>query len=308
MTKIKRVLFFLLTIIICSVIYIERKPIIYKLSEIFRSDREIVILPGNGYQKKDSFLRVQQVNDYVPHNYDDLINIFYSTLNQGWKDFVFYCPLEYDNCLKDVAKLSDNKELLSEINNYVHPYNGYSTIKTLYDSDGKVSLHIEYLYNSEEIEKIDNEINRIMSNTLNNNMDTITKVKVLHNYIVNNTKYDKVREETNSSEYDSSRMTGLLFDGYAVCSGYADVMSVMLDKLNIKNFRISSSTHVWNAVFLNDKWYHLDVTWDDPVTHDGSDLLDYNYFLIDTDKLFSLDHNKNEHSFDENFYLEFKKD
>ena len=56
---------------------------------------------------------------------------------------------------------------------------------------------------------------------------------LLHDYIVNNTKYDQNDKE--STIYDSSRMIGLLFEHFAVCSGYTDTMAVMLEKINIKN-------------------------------------------------------------------------
>lgn len=305
MIKIKKLISFLVTIIIVGVIFINRDVIIDRLDDLFK-EKEVVIYPGNGYQKDGNFIKVKQVTSYVPYNYDDLINIFYSILNQGWETFTFYCPVEYTECLNDVALISYDEVLLSEINNYVHPYNSYSTIKTLYDDTGEITVNVKYVYTSEEIVRIDNEINRIISNNISSNMNDVEIIKTLHNYIINNTKYDKTREETDDSIYDSSRMTGLLFEHYAVCSGYTDTMAVMLEKLGIKNFKIASSNHIWNAVFVNGKWLHLDLTWDDPVTLNGKDILDHSYFLIDTEELLKLDKKENEHVFDTDFYLEFK--
>ena len=54
--------------------------------------------------------------------------------------------------------------------------------------------------------------------------------------------------------------------------------------------------HVWNALKLNDGWYHLDLTWDDPITTTGQNLLEYHYFLITTNEL--LEKEKTQHSFD----------
>ena len=51
-------------------------------------------------------------------------------------------------------------------------------------------------------------------------------------------------------------------------------------------------------VYLNGKWLHLDLTWDDVDNQKYKD----NYFLITTDELFNLD--KKEHNFDKSFYLE----
>ncbi|MGN1371462.1 MAG: transglutaminase domain-containing protein [Candidatus Coprovivens sp.] len=305
MIKIKKLISFLVTIIIVGVIFINRDVIIDRLDDLFK-EREVVIYPGNGYQKDGDFIKVKQVTTYVPYSYEDLVNIFYSILNQGWETFTFYCPVEYAECLNDVSLISYDEVLLSEINNYVHPYNSYSTIKTLYDDTGEITVNVKYVYTSEEIVRIDNEINRIISNNISSNMNEVEIIKTLHNYIINNTKYDKTREETDDSIYDSSRMTGLLFEHYAVCSGYTDTMAVMLEKLGIKNFKIASSNHIWNAVFVNGKWLHLDLTWDDPVTLNGKDILDHTYFLIDTEELLRLDKKENEHVFDADFYLEFK--
>ena len=70
----------------------------------------------------------------------------------------------------------------------------------------------------------------------------------------------------------------------------------------VENFKVASENHVWNAVKIDHKWYHLDLTWDDPVTPDGTDLLEYNFFLIDTAKLKEIE--KEQHIFSENIYKE----
>lgn len=54
----------------------------------------------------------------------------------------------------------------------------------------------------------------------------------------------------------------------------------------------SGIDHMWNMVKLEGQWYHVDVTWDDPVMSDGSHALKYNYFLI-SDARIKLDHSIN---------------
>ena len=36
-----------------------------------------------------------------------------------------------------------------------------------------------------------------------------------------------------------------------------------MDILNIPNFKVSSKEHIWNVIYYNNAWYHIDVTWDD---------------------------------------------
>lgn len=305
MIKLKRIISLLLSIFIIVVICLNSDVLIDRIKDITSVHPKLVIKPGNDFVKDDKYNLVSQVDEYIPYNYIDLKNIFYSVLNQGWEEFTFYCPPEYTDCLNDVANLSYNEVLLSDINNYVHPYNSYSTIKTLYDDTGEVTIIVNHLYSKSEIDMIDNEINDIMKSNITADMSDYSKIKVLHDYIINNTKYDVKRANENDTTYDSARILGVLYDHYSICSGYTDLMAVMLDKLDIPNFKVASDTHIWNAVKLDDKWYHLDLTWDDPVTASGKDVLDDTYFLITDLELTELDKGVKDHLFDKNIYSEF---
>ena len=70
------------------------------------------------------------------------------------------------------------------------------------------------------------------------------------------------------------------------------------------NIKIANDTHVWNAIYLNNRWSHLDLTWDDPVTSNKKDILQHEYFILTTDELLSKE--VKEHKFDRDIYLEFK--
>ena len=78
-------------------------------------------------------------------------------------------------------------------------------------------------------------------------------------------------------------------------------MSIYIHSLGIENIRISGSKHVWNLVNI-DGWKHLDVTWDDPVTNTGEEILLYDYFFITTEELRKAD--PIEHQFNKDIYLE----
>ncbi len=307
MSKLKNILSILISLIVLIALFLNFDFITDKLKLLFNATPELVILPGNDYTKDYEYKFVKQVDDYIPKNYDDLINIFYSSLNMGWDSFIFYCPVEYESCLDDVTKISLDEVLLSDINNFVHPYNSYTSIKTLYDSAGKVEIKITHLYSKEEIEYIEEYVDNLLKTVVKNDMNDEEKIKALHDYIINNTKYDSVRAETNTSKYDSTRMTGLIKEHYAICSGYADIMAVLLNRLNLPNFKVSSENHVWNVVKLNNKWLHLDLTWDDPVTSNGKDVLSHEYFLITDKKLNNIANGKEEHKYNKKVYLELAK-
>ena len=142
--------------------------------------------------------------------------------------------------------------------------------------------------------------------TTTENTTTEQKIKLIHDYIINNTKYDVQKtENTNSTLYKSEIAYGPLLQGYGICSGYTDAMQLMLERLEIENFKVASTNHVWNAVKIDDTWKHLDLTWDDPILDIGLDWIIHDFYLISTEELLKLD--QTEHTFDQNIYVELKQ-
>ena len=285
MKSLKNWILLLISIISIGTIVMNFKRIKEKIDNINKSpEKKIVIQDSNEYTKDYDFIYVKQVENYIPKSEQDILNIFYSILNQGWEEFTFYCPDEYESCLDDIEKISNNEVVLSDINNFVHPYNSYSSIRTTYDDQGMITVKVTHVYSKEEINKIDKDIDNLIKENTTEEQTQEEKIKSIHDYIINKTKYDTERINTGKSPYDSTRIQGILYDNHAICSGYADLTSVILSKLGIKNYRISSDNHVWNAVYINGRWLHLDLTWDDPVSTSGIDTLIDTYFLItDTD-------------------------
>ena len=136
-------------------------------------------------------------------------------------------------------------------------------------------------------------------------MDNKEKIKAVHDYIINNTKYDEEKEYTEINgiknyKNKSNIAYGPLINGKAICGGYTDAMSIMLYNLGIYNFKISNDNHVWNVINIDDKWLNTDLTWDDPLTNTKEDVLTYTFFLKTTDELLLLD--TTEHTFNKDFY------
>lgn len=277
-----------------------------------------IIKPGsNAYKKDDDFIFVQNSSDFVPLSYNELLNIFYTITNNGYENFTFYCPSEYKNCLEDVATISNDPEILTYINNFVHPYNSFENMQTIISETGEINVTINYLYTEEEINEINKKVDELYTTLIKDDMSNYDKIKTIHDYIINNSKYDVERNTNNSSNYLSYKAYGPLIQGYATCSGYTDAMAIFLAKMNIKNFKIATeliqqdaSGHVWNALYLDGEWLHLDLTWDDPVSDDGKNYLQHKYFLISTKKLEDADKGDvivKEHIFDKSIYPEMKK-
>ena len=282
------------------------------------NDPKVYISKANAYGKNEDFLFVQNTNNFLPFSKGDIKNIYYTIVNNGWKEFTFYCPSEYVHCLEDVKEISNDQDLLTHLNNYVHPYNGFSNVKTVISETGDITVSINYFYSEEQIKQINKQVDKIYNEIITDNMDAYTKILTIHDYIINNTKYDVERNNQGESKYHSYIAYGPLIEGYATCNGYTDAMALFLEKMNIPNFKVAmtpeenSNTegHVWNAVYLNDHWVHLDLTWDDPVSSDGTDYLQHKYFLITTEQLEEADTSGEvivtEHQFKKNIYPELK--
>ncbi len=287
------------------------------LTTTISNNNHLTIEKGNEYTKNYDFLYVSNSTNYIPYSYNDLIDILYSIINQGWEEFTFYCPSEYEECIKDISELSKDDLTLTHINNYVHPYNSFETLKTSITESGEINVKVNYLYNKEEINEINKYVDKVIEELYNVKNDDFENLKKIHDYIINNTKYDITRNDTGESNYKSYNAYGPAVDGYATCNGYADIMAIILSKLNYENYKVATTSeeisyasngHIWNAVKINNEWLHLDLTWDDPVSADGKDYLYHKYFLVTTEEMLKADGGNvkiEEHNFNKSFYKEF---
>ena len=296
----KNALSLIICLLITCLVLLNMDSISDKLSNFIDNEKKVAVSNSNEYVKDYDFKFVKTSPDYIPYSYQDLLNILYSILNNGWEVFTFYCPNEYEQCANDINKIGKDVTLLSNINNFVHPYNSFSKIGIESSPTGEITIKITKLYNTNDINKINAGVNEIMNNVNSNELTNKDKILQIHDYIINNTKYDI------DKKYDHSYTAiGPLTYGTAVCSGYADLMAIILTKLGFRNFKVASDTHVWNAVLIDGEWLNLDLTWDDPITANSDvDTLLHQFYLINTKKLLEFD--IKDHNFDTTIYQELK--
>ncbi len=293
-----------LLLIFIGLFMMKKDEINALINKYFKGNNIVTLGEKNEYYRDYDFDFVQNTNNFSPNNYQDLLNIYYTVLNAGKSNFTFYCPDSYDSCLDDVKRLANDQDTLSDINNYVHPFNGFNHIESEYDSLGRVTINIIRSYDNNDIKLITSKIDELLPQLVSNTSSLENNIKSVHDYIINNSKYDSNRSDNGVVVYKSDTAYGPLFEGYALCGGYTDLMELFLERMNVKSFKVSSLNHVWNAVYINGNWKHLDLTWDDPVASDGNDYLEYNYFLIDTNQLLDLE--QTQHEFNLDHYKELK--
>ncbi|MBE5950645.1 MAG: hypothetical protein E7260_03505 [Lachnospiraceae bacterium] len=119
-------------------------------------------------------------------------------------------------------------------------------------------------------------------------IDTIVAV---HNYLVLNTAYDEPAAAA-ADGGPSHYVEGTLLSGKAVCSGYASTFHLFMMLADIPCEYVTSETHAWNLVQLEDEWYHIDATWDDPVPDTPGRVL-YTYFMMTDEEVSALDQHEN---------------
>lgn len=289
----------ILSITIVTILNFYPEEVSDFINDIFHK-KEYIIASANNYYLDSDFSYLKNYTDDVS-NKEELFNYIYYVVNTGSDYADGECTKEYTNCLEDLKDIVEDEEKLSIINNFVHPYNSFKTIQFAYNERGEFSLTIEHIYSKEEITEINYVVDAKLKELISDNMTNQDKIKSIHDYIIDNTKYDTLKT-TNISDntYKSNTAYGVLIQGYGICSGYSDTMAIFLNKLNIDNYKISNDTHIWNLVHINGIWVHLDATWDDPISefNENRDT----YFLIDYNTLASL--KDNTHNFDKSIYQE----
>ncbi|MDE6014987.1 MAG: InlB B-repeat-containing protein [Acetatifactor sp.] len=102
---------------------------------------------------------------------------------------------------------------------------------------------------------------------VNDEMSDLEKVIALHDYLAVNIEYDYKNQQSGTLPDVSYTAYGALVNHTAVCEGYALAYKYLLNRLGIECYLVTSESmkHAWNMVKLDDEYYHVDVTSDDPV-------------------------------------------
>jgi len=142
-------------------------------------------------------------------------------------------------------------------------------------------------YTADDVVKINSEIES-MKNMV---MSQISRLGLKSNYAILRYIHDflvtKIVYTLDESRDHIRTLYGALVENKCVCEGYAEAFQYIAKQYGINVIIARSSTHEWNFVEMNGKWYVVDVTWDDP----SGDKYEMNkntnlrtvYFLIGTE-------------------------
>ena len=121
--------------------------------------------------------------------------------------------------------------------------------------------------------KIDSWVSTVESQSYD-----LAKEAKAHELVLTNASYDS------TAAYNQSCYSLLMnTDGATVCAGYAQTFALLCNAVGLDTICITSNTHEWNQIKVNNTWYHVDATWND---NSGTETTFYN---ISTEQLLALD-------------------
>lgn len=166
---------------------------------------------------------------------------------------------------------------------------------------GDITIRLNYKYSisKEELETYLRQIDDIVRAV--EGKSDYDKAKYIHDWIVNNTRY--AYDQYLTGEYTLSDGVkvhtpfSIFKHGIAICQGYAETFELLANEVGLNSQIVTGESynsngwglHAWNLVEIDGRQYHIDTTWDDPVSIGGREYLEYDYFLIDDDTM-SKDH------------------
>ena len=171
----------------------------------------------------------------------------------------------------------ENSYIYTNISSFQWKYEGYSN---------NIVIAFAFTYHLSQTEAL------FVEQTLENiiapmhGLSDIEKLQAAHDFIVLSAEYSK---ETEGSQYSPYT---LLTENKGVCQAYALVLYRMLEMLGFEvqyvPGKVGEQLHAWVLVKLDHAWYHIDVTWDDPLP-DRKGEVRYQYFLV-SDRKLAQDH------------------
>lgn len=195
--------------------------------------------------------------------------------------------LDYKGDMNNLGK--DIKDKIDNLK-YTNPYEAYNissyniqASSSLGSSTVRARVNCVYKMTSKMEADLDAKARAIVASIAPDSMSHSKKELVIHDWIVNNTRYDQ--------SYKIYDPYNTLIKHTGVCEGYSLLAQKMFTIAGIKSIIVEGTAkgqaHSWNMVYIDNKWRNVDVTWDDPVS--SKDILRYDYFNI-TDSKLSADH------------------
>lgn len=149
------------------------------------------------------------------------------------------------------------------------------------------NMRLSYIYSRTRTanmqKQIDAQADAILSK-ITPGMSDYDIVRLIHDSIIKDCTYT-----TEGANITS--IYGALSEKKAQCQGYTRAFSYLCEKCGIETdivLGVAIEDHMWNMVKIDGKWYHIDLTWDDPDKTRYPDSVRYDYFCLSTARMQEL--------------------
>jgi len=182
------------------------------------------------------------------------------------------CAFLYDYTQRKDA----DRQLLVQANDTIRRYT-YTDNRTANYKTNKMEAQIRRI-SKENMEKFfvepETVLPKVVSSLMSGISDQFLKAKILHDWICDNIAFDT--EMYFYGEITAQDYVSVLKKKKAVGSGYTELYNQMCILAGLESIGINGyskvfgysgepgkdTNHAWNAVYLGNKWYLVDVTWD----------------------------------------------
>lgn len=249
------------------------------------------------YIAKASNIEVAYSQNNIVKTLDEMKIILSEGISNGETKIDIEASSEVLKNLEDIDFKYFIKEVLYMSDDYYHNLvERYRYSSEWSGESGTIKFTIDYIETPEQTRSVEQEVKRILENIISDNMTEDEKVKTIHDYIVNNVQYDSNGLRNGNEAHSAYAALFEDNDGeknQTVCQGYATLFYKMAKEAGFEAKIITGQSkgqnHAWNLISINNNWYHIDLTWDDPIVLNGPDYVRYDYYNL-TDEQIRKDH------------------
>jgi hypothetical protein len=206
-------------------------------------------------------------------------NIIHENLHQANPTFSFTLPLSHpDHYSQETQEAFQRFE--TYIKNNSDEFDRMNINDTRFQaqltrgaSEVTFSFDVRYLATQAQEKTVDAKISQVLAEIIKPSYSEHQKVKAIHDWIISHVTYDKTYQKY--SDYNAA------IEGSSVCQGFALLGYKMFTKAGIPVHIVSGTgngeLHAWNMVQIEEKWYQIDLTWDENYKEGGAN--PYQFYL-----------------------------
>ena len=201
------------------------------------------------------------------------------------KESVTLCRQLDQSSIKNVmnAVFNDHPELFWLDTGYSYGYTSKGAV---------ISVMLKYNETAQTLQSARQKFLNAAAKVINGASSLTTdldKEQYVYKALQNMCVYDE-NSDMNQSAYS------VLINGSSVCAGYSRAFQYIMQQLNIPCYfctgYANGGYHAWNIVYIDGKYYNVDLSWDDSLG-DVSNTYSFAYFNL-SDKAISVDHTRRE--------------